>query len=119
MSMDLYVDHIISDRCCPDCSDPMGEFVNLYYKDGEYICPKCERSTTSPDDDLCFKDGTRYALAVNEAGCYDAGLVHAFSYHDSSCLNDYEYVMNIDFETFAAIAVRGCKVNYGDIINLN
>ena len=111
----LYIDHVLSDRCCPDCSGVYGEHpVNLYYKGGTYTCPKCGCSTTSPDDDLCYKDGTRYGLMVSYTG-----RVSAFTYSETPNVLDEEVFVPIDFETFARIQECGCRRNYGDLIELN
>lgn len=113
--MEIEFNGIISDRCCPDCSGPYWEHpVNLYYDDGVYTCPECGCSTSAPDEDACYKDGTQYAVLIDECD----GRVIACSFVGQPPIG-CDLVVRIDFETFALIAKRGCKHNYDDILMLN
>lgn len=110
---------IESNRCCFNCSNPYGgddEQVKLVYHKGWYECPVCGCSTRFPDEDCCYEDGNRYWLVV-EHGSEESsshGLVYICSQYEEYEPMTCEHVMELDFETYAAIMERGGKTCYGD-----
>ena len=126
MTKAMEIKGIESNRCCFNCSNPYGgddEQVKLVYHKGWYECPVCGCSTRFPDEDCCYEDGMRYWLVACEADGHSSndGLVSVRSqYEEYDPIEGYEHVMEISFETYAAIVERGTyRRNYGDLLYIN